>query len=249
MLRVLLGLESIIDNANETTASGNKGSILIYGQDLTAFNRVPFFSMVGQESDLFRGLNLKENVQYGEHTLLLMDQLKSSSPESQRIEEEALNNAAMDSALYPVVAKQAQGWQAAVGPRGRLLSGGERQRVSIARALYRQEMSLYSSLFPQPEAEDEQEGKSSLGGCILLMDEVTASLDAKTESAVTDAIIARVRKGATALMVAHRLSSLQKCNLILVLRDGEVVERGTHAELIRNKGWYAESWKLQSTTQ
>jgi ABC-type thiamine transport system ATPase subunit len=77
---VLLGLESIVTEKDEisgnSTTSGNNcnaGSVFLYGQDLTRFNRVPFFSLVGQESDLFRGLNLMENVQYGAHTLLLMD--------------------------------------------------------------------------------------------------------------------------------------------------------------------------------
>lgn len=160
--------------------------------------------------------------------------------------------------VYPVVAKQSEGWFSSVGPRGRLLSGGERQRVCIARALYRQEMSLHSTLFPQNSPQDSAGNSSgtaidssrSSGGCILLMDEVTASLDANTESVVTDAIMERVHSGgATALIVAHRLSSLQKCDLILVLKDGEVIEKGSHAQLIRRRGgWYAAAWKLQSTT-
>ena len=177
-----------------------------------------------------------------------------------QIQERALHNAAMDAMVYPVVAKQSEGWLSSVGPRGRLLSGGERQRVCIARALYRQEMSLHSTLFPQYRNHEIAElgtnsttsnSRRSAGSCILLMDEVTASLDANTESVVTDAIMTRVRTGgATALMVAHRLSSLQKCDLILVLKDGAVIETGSHAQLIRRRGgWYAEAWKLQSTTQ
>lgn len=114
-----------------------------------------------------------------------------------------------------------------MGPRGRLLSGGERQRVCLARALYREE----------------------LNGGILLMDEVTASLDAKTEALVTNAVIGRVRKGATAVLIAHRLSSVQHCDQVIVMRDGVIVERGTHAQLIRRTGWYSESWKLQSQTR
>lgn len=70
---MLLGLESV--TGSSAKEGGNSGSIHIYGQDLTEFNRVPFFSMVGQESDLFRGLTLQENIQYGEHTLLRMELL------------------------------------------------------------------------------------------------------------------------------------------------------------------------------
>ena len=73
---MLLGLESIVGD-NSLQSGGNSGSIHIYGQDLTEFNRVPFFSVVGQESDLFRGLTLQENVQYGEHTLLRMEHLSN----------------------------------------------------------------------------------------------------------------------------------------------------------------------------
>jgi ABC-type multidrug transport system ATPase subunit len=68
------------------------------------------------------------------------------------------------------------------------------------------------------------------------MDEVTSSLDAKTESIVIEAIMSRVRKGATAVLIAHRLSSVQQCDLILVMRDGEIIERGTHAELLQQGG-------------
>lgn len=81
------------------------------------------------------------------------------------------------------------------------------------------------------------------------MDEVTASLDAKTESLVTNAVVKRVKKGATAILIAHRLSSVQHCDLVLVMKDGEIVERGTHTQLIKRAGWYAESWKLQSQSR
>lgn len=137
------------------------------------------------------------------------------------------DNAAEDAQLEPLLQRLQGGWDGAVGPRGRLLSGGERQRVCLARALYREE----------------------LNGGILLMDEVTASLDAKTESLVTNAVVKRVKKGATAILIAHRLSSVQHCNLVLVMKDGEIVERGTHAQLIKRAGWYAESWKLQSQSR
>lgn len=183
-------------------------------------------------------------------------------------------NAAMDSQLQPVVDKLKDGWASAVGPRGRLLSGGERQRVCLARALYRQEISVSANILPG------NDGRRS-NGCILLMDEVTSSLDAKTESIVIEAIMSRVRKGATAVLIAHRLSSVQQCDMILVMRDGEIIERGTHAELLQQGGsesssplaaaaavekigrlpknmsisnieqkvgWYSEAWSLQSSS-
>lgn len=224
----MLGVESITGRVpgdrfmSLGIGRGTRGRVLIGGRDVSAYNRVPFFAMVGQDSDLFRGLNLRDNVRYGAENLIgseLITPLQSDA---------ALQRAAADAQLLPVVAKLKDGWESSVGPRGRLLSGGERQRACLARALYRQE----------------------LGGGILLMDEVTASLDAKTESIVTNAIMSRVRRGATAILIAHRLSSVQQCDRILVMRDGEIVEQGTHEELLRRRGsWYAESWKLQSTSQ
>jgi ABC-type multidrug transport system fused ATPase/permease subunit len=98
--------------------------------------------------------------------------------------------------------------------------------VCLARAFYREE----------------------LAGGILLMDEVTASLDAVTERQITEGIMRRVKKGASAVLIAHRLSTVQNCNMILVMKDGEIIERGTHAQLIRKGGWYANSWRLQSET-
>ena len=198
------------------------------GMDVSTSERIHHFSMVGQENDLFRCLNLIENVQYGAKTLPNMDKVTKQQ------QEDALHNAATDSLLYPLVEKMKDGWGSAVGPRGRILSGGERQRVCLARALYRQELS----------------GKGGGNQCVLLMDEVTSSLDAKSESIVTNAIQCRVKEGASAVIIAHRLTSVQRCDEIVVLKNGEIVERGNHQQLLENKhnGWYAEAWRLQSSS-
>lgn len=242
LMRVLLGLESLGGGAGQGRGSGQ---LLIDGRDVTSDERVPFFSMVGQESDLFRGLNLVDNVRYGttpegvdvppfdpSSSSSSASDIGSDSPSKNATvagtalerERRALQRAAQDAQLHPLLSSQPLQWATAVGPRGRLLSGGERQRVCLARALYRQEL---------------------LGG-ILLMDEVTASLDAHTESLVTRAIMGRVKQGATAVLVAHRLSSVRDCDLILVMRAGRVVERGTHRQLMRQGGWYAEAVRLQT---
>ena len=242
LMRVLLGLESLEGGEGQGRGSGQ---LLIDGRDVTGAERVPFFSMVGQESDLFRGLNLVDNVRYGttpegvdippfdpssasasssSSSPSKMAAVSEASSTALEKERRALQSAAQDAQLHPLLSSQPLHWAAAVGPRGRLLSGGERQRVCLARALYRQEL---------------------LGG-ILLMDEVTASLDAHTEALVTGAIMGRVRQGATAILVAHRLSSVRDCDLILVMRAGRVVERGTHKQLMRQGGWYAEAVRLQT---
>ena len=208
LLRVLLGLESI-----NTTSSSTR--IIIDGVDVTNLERTHCFSIIGQDNDLFRGLSLEDNVKYG---LFENDDNDASI-------QQALENAAMDSQLLPVLDGLNGGWKASVGPRGRLLSGGERQRVCLARALFREEM----------------------GSSILLMDEATSNLDAITENLVTTAIAKRVKLGATAMIVAHRLSSVQNCDMILVLgENGNIDGRGTHEELLNNNEWYSKSWSLQS---
>ncbi len=111
------------------------------------------------------------------------------------------------------------GYQAACGPSGQLLSGGQRQRIAIARAILKQ-------------------------APILLLDEATSALDAEAEDQIRDALF-RLQKGRTTLIVAHRLSTIQKADRILVLEGGELVETGTHAALIKRDGLYARLCALQ----
>ena len=105
-----------------------------------------------------------------------------------------------------------QGFQTRIGDRGQKLSGGERQRLSIARAFLRHSP-------------------------ILILDEATSSLDSQSEKAVQQAL-EKLMENRTTLMIAHRLSTIRQAHQILVLKDGEIVERGTHDELIRLHGVY-----------
>ncbi|MCK4353580.1 ABC transporter ATP-binding protein [candidate division WOR-3 bacterium] len=105
-----------------------------------------------------------------------------------------------------------QGYNTVVGERGVKLSGGERQRIAIARALYK-----------NPE--------------ILIFDEATSHLDPESESKVQEAIERMLRKR-TAIVVAHRLSTVKDCDRIIVIDNGQIVEQGTHLELLKNKGLY-----------
>ena len=107
----------------------------------------------------------------------------------------------------------AEGWNTPVGDRGAQLSGGQRQRLAIARALIR-----------DPR--------------LLILDEATAALDPKTEVQVRDAL-ERLREGRTTLIVAHRLSTIRDADRIVVLRDGRLVEQGSHDELMSAGGEYA----------
>jgi len=112
-----------------------------------------------------------------------------------------------------------QKWDTLIGPRGIKLSGGQRQRLAIARAI-----------FKDPP--------------ILIFDEATSSLDTESEFAVQRAID-NLLQDRTALIVAHRLSTVRRADLIVVIDKGQIVERGTHDELIAADGLYRRLYNLQ----
>jgi len=112
------------------------------------------------------------------------------------------------------------GYDTLVGERGVKLSGGERQRIAIGRAMLR----------PVP---------------ILILDEATSSLDSISESYIQDAF-SELMKGKTTIVIAHRLSTVQKMDRIIVLEKGKIVEEGTHKELLEKKGFYADLLEHQT---
>jgi ABC-type multidrug transport system fused ATPase/permease subunit len=109
--------------------------------------------------------------------------------------------------------------QSGVGPRGTALSGGQRQRIAIARAILRD-------------------------APILLLDEATSALDSQTERAVSQALD-RLRAGRTTIVIAHRLSTIQAADVIVVMHQGRILDRGSHAELLAKGGLYADLYRLQ----
>ncbi|MGA9175285.1 MAG: ATP-binding cassette domain-containing protein, partial [Thermoactinomyces sp.] len=104
--------------------------------------------------------------------------------------------------------------------RGATFSSGQRQLISFARTM---------ALDPK----------------VLILDEATANVDTETEEAIQEAL-SKMRKGRTTIAIAHRLSTIQDADLILVLHRGEIVERGTHQELLAKQGLYHKMYQLQA---
>jgi ATP-binding cassette subfamily B protein len=130
---------------------------------------------------------------------------------------------ALDAAhVSDFLAKLPQGLDTPVGPRGSALSGGQRQRVAIARALLR-------------------------NNPVLLLDEATSALDAQSEKVVQDALD-RLASNRTTLVIAHRLSTVRNADKIVVMDKGQVVDEGTHDELLGRGGIYADLHQLQFKT-
>lgn len=132
---------------------------------------------------------------------------------------EKLAEATHVACLDDYLSRQPLGLRTKVGSEGMGVSGGEKQRIMIARAVYKN---------PQ----------------YLMLDEATSSLDAENERRITEAIDGRF-KGRTRIVIAHRLSTVKNADQIVVLRHGQVVEVGTHAQLIAHKGYYYELIKNQ----
>lgn len=132
---------------------------------------------------------------------------------------EEVEAAARAARIHDFIASTPKGYETMVGERGLKLSGGEKQRVAIARTLLK-----------DPP--------------IVIFDEATSALDSANERAIQSEL-KRAARGKTALVIAHRLSTVVDADLILVLEAGRVVEQGTHVELLARGGRYAQMWTLQ----
>jgi subfamily B ATP-binding cassette protein MsbA len=133
--------------------------------------------------------------------------------------QEEVERAAEAAHAHEFIQELPQGYETVVGERGTELSGGQRQRLAIARAILR-----------NPP--------------ILVFDEATSSLDTEAERLVQEAI-ERLLEGRTVFVIAHRLSTVQRADQILVLDQGRIVERGTHQQLLAEEGLYHRLYELQ----
>ena len=132
---------------------------------------------------------------------------------------ESVKAAAQAAQAHAFILAMPQGYDTSIGERGMNLSGGQRQRLSIARALLK-----------NPP--------------ILILDEATSNLDTHSEAEVQVAL-ENLMRSRTVLVIAHRLSTVKKANRILVLREGKVMEEGTHESLLKSGGLYKDLYDLQ----
>ncbi len=124
---------------------------------------------------------------------------------------------------HTFITEQPDGYETLIGEKGGRLSGGQRQRLSIARALVKD-------------------------APILILDEATSALDSESEIEVQQAI-EHLMENRTTIVIAHRLSTIRNANRICVIENGEIVEQGTHDELLSNGGRYQQLYEIQFQDQ
>ena len=133
--------------------------------------------------------------------------------------------AAKKANIHDFIMELPDGYETFVGERGTRLSGGQKQRISIARVFLK-------------------------NPSILILDEATSSVDTRTEEMIQKAMD-NLMKGRTSFVIAHRLSTIRDADLILVMKDGDIIEQGNHEELLARGGFYADLYNSQfeSTTE
>ncbi len=225
------GIHDVLKHISFTAQSGQTVALVGHtgSGKSSAVNLLMRFYSVGSGRITIDGIDIK---QFSEQELRHKMSLVLQDPflfvgdilSNIRLGDHDLSFAAVEKAAHLVQAdsfinRLPNAYEAPVGERGATLSTGQRQLVSFARAIVRDPV-------------------------VLVLDEATASVDTETEEAIQDAL-RKMRQGRTTIAVAHRLSTIQDADLILVLHHGEVVERGTHQQLIAHEGLYYNMYRLQ----
>ncbi len=154
-----------------------------------------------------------------QHTVLFSDTVSHNIAYADDIDQERLISATKSANAYEFIQELPEGFDTMIGERGLLLSGGQRQRIAIARALYKQ-------------------------APILILDEATSSLDTQSERLI-QAALANLMRQCTTLVIAHRLSTIENADRIVVVDNGEIVDMGTHHELLSRAGIYQKLYQMQ----
>ena len=174
----------------------------------------------GVDLDAYRLSDLRRQVALvGQRVMLFDDSIAANIAYASQASEEQLRAAAIAANAWEFIERLPQKLDTPIGENGALLSGGQRQRLAIARAILRD-------------------------APILILDEATAALDTESERLVQDALT-RLMPDRTTLVIAHRLSTIEHADQVLVLDQGKLVERGTHAELLAQGGLYAHLHRMQ----
>ena len=222
--QILKGIDFELKSGNSVAIVGPSGS----GKS-TIVNLIPRLYDVTAGSVLFDGVDvrkldldfLRRNIGVvSQETYLfngtIRENLLYAKPDAT---EEDMIRACRLANIYDFIQNQPEGLDAMVGNRGLKLSGGEKQRISIARVLLKDP-------------------------ALLIFDEATSALDSISESLIQQAIDPLI-ESRTSILIAHRLSTILAADEILVVRDGEIVERGTHEELVKAGGTYTELYETQ----
>lgn len=196
----------------------------------TFINLIPRFYDIQAGEIIIDGQNirsvtmssLRENISLVSQEIVLFDESVMANIRYGTLDatDKEVKEAAKAAAADEFIQKLPYGYDTIIGENGVRLSGGQRQRLVIARAMLK-------------------------NAPILLLDEATSALDTNSERQVQTALN-KLMKGRTTIMVAHRLSTVVEADVIYVLRDGKIVESGSHAELLSKNGVYADLWQVQS---
>lgn len=224
--------EWVLKNINLTVKAGK--TVALVGQSgsgkSTMVDLLPRFYDVNRGEITIDGVNVKEMTTYdlrslmgnvNQEAILFNDTIFNNITFGvEDATEEQVIEAAKIANAHDFIMATENGYQTNIGDKGGRLSGGQRQRISIARAILK-------------------------NPSILILDEATSALDTESESLVQEAL-ERLMRTRTTIVIAHRLSTVKDADEICVMKDGEIVERGSHAELIEKDGLYKKLYAMQS---
>ncbi|CAG5083858.1 ABC transporter ATP-binding protein [Parvicella tangerina] len=223
--------EKVLNNVSFTVQKGK--TVALVGQSgsgkSTIANLVPRFYDVQEGSIEVDGVNIKDFKLQAlrdligmvtQESILFNDTVTNNIVFGDEVDQEKLIEAAKIANAHDFISELEEGYETNIGDGGNKLSGGQRQRLSIARAVYK-----------NPP--------------ILILDEATSALDTESEKLVQDALN-KLMANRTSIVIAHRLSTIQHADEIIVLQKGNIVERGSHQELMDKNGTYRKLVEMQS---